>query len=105
MSPALSRSLALQHVKLSDALEIREGIIFDFYPGLPHMYVAYICCMTQVNQANVTGRDHTCCWVTLCLGKKVEVEERNGGRKARWLVERQSDMIPLSRLDLKTMGL
>ena len=45
-----------------------------------HKYVAYICCMTQVNWANVTGRDRTCCRVTLCFGKKVKVEERNGGR-------------------------
>ena len=37
MSPTLSRSSALQRVKLCDALEIRNRIIFDFYPGLPHM--------------------------------------------------------------------
>ena len=34
MSPTLSGSSALQHVKLGDALEIRNGIIFDFYSGL-----------------------------------------------------------------------
>ena len=38
MSPALSGSLVLQRIKLGDAIEIRDGIIFDFYPGLPHMY-------------------------------------------------------------------
>ena len=37
MNPALSRSLALSHVKLCDALEIRDGIIFNFYSGPPHM--------------------------------------------------------------------
>ena len=37
MSPAPSGSLALQHVKLGDALEIRDAIIFDFCPGLPHI--------------------------------------------------------------------
>ena len=37
MNPTLNRSSALQRVKLSDALEIRNGIIFDFYSGLPHM--------------------------------------------------------------------
>ena len=37
MSPTLSGSSALQHIKLGDALEIRNGIIFDFYPGLPHI--------------------------------------------------------------------
>ena len=34
MSPALSGSSALQHVKLSDVLELHNG---DFYPGLPHI--------------------------------------------------------------------
>ena len=38
MSPAPSGSLALKRVKLSDALEICDGIIFDFYPGLPQLY-------------------------------------------------------------------
>ena len=33
-----SGSSALQHVKLSDALEIRNRIIFGFYPGRPHVH-------------------------------------------------------------------
>ena len=37
MSPTLSGSSVLQRVKLGDALEIRNGIIFDFYLGLPHI--------------------------------------------------------------------
>ena len=42
MSSAPSRSLALQHVKLSEALEIRNEIIFEFYPGLPHIVLPKI---------------------------------------------------------------
>ena len=38
MSLTLSGSSVLQCLKLGDALEIRNGIIFDFYSGLPHMY-------------------------------------------------------------------
>ena len=38
MSPAPSGSLAPQRVKLDDALEIRDEIIFDFYPGLPQVF-------------------------------------------------------------------
>ena len=34
MTPAPSESLALQHVKLSDVLEI----IFEFHPGLPRVW-------------------------------------------------------------------
>ena len=37
MSSAPSGNLALQRVELGDALEIRDRIIFDFYPGLPHI--------------------------------------------------------------------
>ena len=37
MSPALSGSSAQKCIKLGDALGIRDGIIFDFYSGLPHV--------------------------------------------------------------------
>ena len=37
MSPALNGSSALQRFKRSNASEIRNGIMFDFYPGLPHV--------------------------------------------------------------------
>ena len=39
MSPTLSRSSALQCVKLGDALKIRNGTIFDFYSGLPRVFL------------------------------------------------------------------
>ena len=35
MRHTLSGNSALQHVKLGDGFEIHDGIIFDFYPGLP----------------------------------------------------------------------
>ena len=37
MSPALNRSSALQHFKRGNMVKIRNGM-FDFYPGLPHIY-------------------------------------------------------------------
>ena len=37
MSPALNGSSAIRRFKHSDVLEIRNGIIFDFYMGLPHI--------------------------------------------------------------------
>ena len=37
MSPALNGSSALQHFERSNAIEIRNGIMFNFYPGLPYM--------------------------------------------------------------------
>ena len=37
MSPALNGSSAIRCFERSDAIEIRDGITFDFYTGLPHM--------------------------------------------------------------------
>ena len=36
MSPALNESSAIQHFKHSNAIEIRDGITFDFNTGPPH---------------------------------------------------------------------
>ena len=36
MSPALNGSSAIQRFEGGDAIEIRDGINFDFYKGLPH---------------------------------------------------------------------
>ena len=44
MSPALNGSTALQHFERGNAVKIRNGIMFDFYPGLPHiLYILYTC--------------------------------------------------------------
>ena len=37
MSPALNESSAIRRFKHSNAIKIRDGIIFDFYMGLPHI--------------------------------------------------------------------
>ena len=41
MSPALNGSSTLERFERSNASEIRNGIMFDFYPGLPHMYLVF----------------------------------------------------------------
>ena len=38
MSPALNGSSAIRRFERSDAIEIRNGITFDFYTGLSHIY-------------------------------------------------------------------
>ena len=38
MNPALNRSSAIRRFEHSNAIEIRDGITFDFYTGLPHMH-------------------------------------------------------------------
>ena len=40
MSPALNRSSALEHFERSNAIKIHNGIMFDFYLELPHMYTS-----------------------------------------------------------------
>ena len=37
MSPTLNGSSAIRRFERSDAIEIHDGITFDFYTGLPHM--------------------------------------------------------------------
>ena len=37
MSPPHSKSSALEHFERSNAIKIRNGTMFDFYPGLPHI--------------------------------------------------------------------
>ena len=38
MSPTLNKSSALQHFECSNVVEICNQIMFDFYPGLPHIH-------------------------------------------------------------------
>ena len=39
MSPTLNGSSALEHFERGNVIEIRNGIIFDFCPGLPHILI------------------------------------------------------------------
>ena len=47
MSPALNRSIALLCFERANVVEIRNGIMFDFYPGLPqialHLRLLILC--------------------------------------------------------------
>ena len=49
MGPALNISSALECFERSDAIEIHNRIMLDFYPGLPHVGMAsmlYSVCVT-----------------------------------------------------------
>ena len=46
MSPALNGSSALECFERSNAIEMRNGIMFDFYPGLPHIIKLRACYST-----------------------------------------------------------
>ena len=39
MSPALNGRSAIQRFEGSNAIEIRNEITFDFYMGLPHLFI------------------------------------------------------------------
>ena len=44
MSPAFNRSSEIQRYDHRDMIKIRDGIMFVFYPGLPHVHVVvYVC--------------------------------------------------------------
>ena len=42
MSPTFNGSFVLQHFECGNAVELCNGIMFDFYPGLPHMVVTML---------------------------------------------------------------
>ena len=39
MSPTCNRTTALQRFERSTMIEMRNGVMFDFYLGLPHVYM------------------------------------------------------------------
>ena len=71
MSPAPNGSPALQSFEHGNVVEIHNGIMFDFYPGLPHMnlvkylYVPMFPCLPCLQQRKDLGT---------MLGGKVLVE-------------------------------
>ena len=68
MSPTLNGTSAIQRFKHSNAIEIRDGITFDFYTRLPHERVPALFTVT-VNNIEVTVNTCTCtaAHVQLCL--------------------------------------
>ena len=68
MNPTLSGSTALQRVKLGNALEIRNRIIFDFYSGLPHIQIVQGKCFDIMRKAwaiSTIGMVWRSCWTTV----------------------------------------
>ena len=53
MSPACNKSTVLQRFERGNVLEIRSGIMFDFYPGLPHMYFVEVQISTNGCQTEI----------------------------------------------------
>ena len=37
------------HFECGNVVEIRKGIVFDFYLGLPHMYVYFISALVLID--------------------------------------------------------
>ena len=53
MNPALNGSFALWHFEHSNAVQLRNGILFDFYLGLPHLCNILL----QAFFTNTVGKD------------------------------------------------
>ena len=49
MSPVLNGSSAIRRFEGNDAIEIRDGITFNLYTGLPHICIAYCDSLTYQN--------------------------------------------------------
>ena len=60
MSPALNGSSVLECFERSNAIEMRNGIMFDFYPGLPHIIKLRACCSTSLHVTNMYTHAYTC---------------------------------------------
>ena len=73
LTPTLNRSLEILCFQRSDAIEILNGIIFVFYPRLPHNIILYTH-ISSVTVSLVTIRGTEC--RVLELG---QVADRTGG--------------------------
>ena len=58
MSPALNGSSAIRQFEGSNAVQIRDGITFNFYTGLPHMYLFVVLSNVSFNQCNSMHASH-----------------------------------------------
>ena len=65
MSPALNKSSVMWCFEHSGAIEIRNGIIFNFYTGLPHIW-------SFVDRSFVVGNS---------IGELARFDLRKGGYK------------------------
>ena len=50
-----SRSSALQHFERGNAVEIRKGVMFNFYAGLPHVHLQCSIIFYQSIKATIKG--------------------------------------------------
>ena len=63
MSPTLNRSSAIRHFKRSNANEIRYGITFDFYTGLPHIHAeAYLRDLSDAQNVTLKAKHPLAAW-------------------------------------------
>ena len=58
MSPTLNGSFALQCFKRGNTVRLRNGIMFVFYPGLPHM----LCCLGILLWGLIKYHSHCSIW-------------------------------------------
>ena len=86
MSPALIGSTVLQRFKCGNTVEIRNGIMFDFYPWLPHMRpstiyhaIRVLWLVTTTNNgaivhtaASISHCSHTLCTCIRSTGKSCD---------------------------------
>ena len=73
LCPTRNGSTALQRFGRGNAIEIRNGTMFDFYPGLPYRY----CTTSYIEvEENLNERAHQHQQVANDDHKKPEIEQR-----------------------------
>ena len=53
MSRTLNGSTALQRFEHGNTVEIRDGIMFDFYLGLPHVIIVVVWSTYIINMSDI----------------------------------------------------
>ena len=89
MSPALNGSSAIRHFEHSNAIEISDGITFDFYMGLPHMIASSKCWSLNFHKRWGTCVLRKMYQIFICLRARpplTELSDTNSvtKTKARW---------------------
>ena len=68
MGPTPNGSSTLQHFEHGNALEIRNGIMFDFYPGLQHVRLLFeILSVSRLEIVLLPRGCHTT-WLVIFMG-------------------------------------
>ena len=77
MRPDLNRTSVIRCFKHSDAIEIRDGITFNFYMELPHMYFRRQIQWAKLCTAYTTFHSDSCNWQCIVMDTCISCVQKN----------------------------